>query len=191
MRINTFALAATMVVASLTLAAKTPTFLKKNDNMSILLHLNSWKSETITVAIKDQFGSTVFSETIQKPSGNRKYDLSGLGKGEYGFVVEDGLKLAAQTIVVKEDGILVNPATEERFKPVVKSRENVWQIQGLTLGSKAQISIINNDGDNVFQETIAKPVVERSYDVTRLERGDYTLICKIGNDTFMYPVEKK
>lgn len=191
MRISTIAIAATMVVASLTLSAKTPTFLKKNDNKSIILHLNTWKSDFITVSIKDHSGVTVFSEKINRPAGNRKYDLSGLSKGEYGFVVEDGLKLAAQNIVIAEEGLLVNPSTEERYKPVFKANGAVWQIQGLTMGTAAQLTIVNESGENVFQENITKPVVERSYDVSRLEKGDYTIVCKIGKDTFTYPVEKR
>ena len=92
--------------------------------------------------------------------------------------MEDGLKLAAQNIVIDEEGLLVNPSTEERYKPVFNANGDVWQIQGLTMGTAAQLTIVNESGENVFQENITKPVVERSYDVSRLEKGDYTIVCK-------------
>ncbi|MBK8111689.1 MAG: hypothetical protein IPK46_15895 [Saprospiraceae bacterium] len=60
MRINAITIAITMVLATASLAAKTPTFLKSNDSRSIILHLNAWKSDKIVVSIKDMAGVTVF-----------------------------------------------------------------------------------------------------------------------------------
>lgn len=191
MRINAITIAITMVLATTSLAAKTPTFLKMNDSRSIILHLNAWKSDNIVVSIKDKAGITVFSEKIQKPSGNRKYDLSGLTQGQYGFVVEDGLKLAAQTLVITNEGVVVNPATEETFKPVFKTEASIWKVQGLTLNQVTEVSIFDENGNRVFNEKIEKPVVERAYDVSRLDKGNYTIEYNNGNGTFTHQAIKK
>ena len=191
MRINAITIAITMVLATASLAAKTPTFLKSNDSRSIILHLNAWKSDKIVVSIKDMAGVTVFSEKIQNPSGNRKYDLSGLAQGQYGFVVEDGLKLAEQTLVITNEGVVVNPSTAESFRPVFKTDANIWKVQGLALNQTTEVAIFDENGNKVFNEKIEKPVVERAYDVSRLDKGNYTIEYSNGNDTFTHRAIKK
>ena len=77
------------------------------------------------------------------PGRQQKIRSFRLEQREVRFVVEDGLKLAAQNIVIDEEGLLVNPSTEERYKPVFNTNGDVWQIRGLTMGTAAQLTIVN------------------------------------------------
>lgn len=191
MRISILTMAFLCMSFATSLFAATPSFLKNNGSSSIILYVNEWKSEKIFVSIRDNEGIVVFSEKISPLAGNRRYELSALNAGQYMFVVEDGLKVSAQKFSVTPDGVKIDPSAQEKFKPVFITDENTWKIQGLALDQKVSVTIFDEQGSKLYNESIARPVVERSYNVSQLEKGEYYLEYNIGGDKFTYHAFKK
>ncbi|MBK8111690.1 MAG: hypothetical protein IPK46_15900 [Saprospiraceae bacterium] len=69
-------------------------------------------------------------------------------------MVEDGLKLAAQTLVISNEGVVVNPSTAETFTPVFKTDANIWKVQGLALNQATEVAIFDENGNKVFNEKL-------------------------------------
>ncbi|MBK8698682.1 MAG: hypothetical protein IPN29_03760 [Saprospiraceae bacterium] len=184
-------MAALLFVAITSLSAKTPSFLKNEDAKSIVLHLNHWKAEKITISIMDKSGNTVFSEALNLPKTNRKYDVSGLAQGQYSVMVEDGQKFAVQHLTIEMGQIYINQETDEVYKPIFLTENAVWSVQALTLEKNAVVSIYDENDNLVFTEKIEKPVVERRYDVSNLGRGSYIVEYSVANKVFTHKVDKK
>ena len=171
--------------------ATNPSFVKNLTSKTFVLDLKQWKNASITVSIKNESGSVVYSEALNQPKSGRKYNLSKTEDGTYTFVIEDAQKFVFQSVEINGDQITVNEKTEEIFKPIFKTLADVWVVQAMNLNKTAEVKIENENGEVVFSETINKPVVERKYNVSKLEKGRYEIIYSIGDEIFTHTAFKK
>ena len=187
---KSFVLVLALLVSAFTFA-KSPSFVKSVAEKTFVLDLKQWKNSSINVTIKNENGSIVYSEKIESPKTGRKYNLSKTEDGVYTFVIEDAQKFVFQSVEIDGINITVDAKTDEIFKPIFKTGTDVWIVQAMTLEKDAVIKIVNENGDVVFKETIVKPVVERKYNVAKLEKGKFEIIYSVGDEIFTHTAFKK
>lgn len=186
-----FILLAVALIVNVVANAKSPSFVKNVSSKTFVLDLKQWKNNSIKVSIKNENGAIVYSESIESPKSGRKYNLSKTDDGVYTFIIEDAQKFVFQSVEIDGNAITVNSNTDEIFKPIFKTGTDVWIVQAMNLDKQAQVSILNESGEVVFKETISKPVVERKYNVAKLERGQFEIIYSIGDEVFTHTAFKK
>lgn len=187
---KSFVIALALLVNAIAFGS-TPSFIKNVTEKTFVLDLKQWKNSSINVTIKNENGGIVYSEKIESPKAGRKYNLSRTEDGVYTFVIEDAQKFVLQSVEIKRNDISVDTKTEEIFKPIFKTSTDVWVIQAMALKQNAEIKIVNENGDVVFKEKIEKPVVERKYNVAKLEKGKFEIIYSVGNEIFTHTAFKK
>lgn len=180
------------VFVGLTASFAKPSFIKSVANdKSIVVNLESWKSSEIVLTIKNDNGVTLHSETL-KDKNAKKYNLAKLEDGQYNVVIENDQRITRQSVEIKGNSITVAPLVTEVFKPVfITNKGDVWSIQALNLEKDAAVKIVDEDGNVVFTETIAKPTVERKYNVSKLGQGEYEIIYTTSDYTFSHLAFKK
>ncbi len=184
-------LALSILISANVFASTTPNFIKEVNAKTIVVNLNNWKQSNITVTIKDEDGSIMFSEKIEKPQANRQYNLSKMNDGEYSISIENKQKVALQKVKIRKGEILVDAFIEETFKPIFLTYGNVWAIQALSLAKNAVVKIYDEDNNIVFSEKIDKPVVERKYNVAKLPAGNYEMVYSINGHVYTHSAFKK
>jgi hypothetical protein len=182
---------AVALIVSVIANAKTNSFVMSISPKTFVLDLKQWQNTSIEVSIKDETGVVIFNESLKNPKSGRMYILSQLENGNYTFVVEDAQKIVYQYVEVVENAVKINENTEEVFKPAFNTTSNYWTIHAMSLNKEANVKIIDNDGNVIFSETVTKPVVEKKYNVSKLQSGVYEIIYGIGDETFTHTAIKK
>jgi hypothetical protein len=182
---------AVALIVSVIANAKTNSFVMSISPKTFVLDLKQWQNTPIEVSIKDEFGVVIFEESLKNPKSGRMYILSELENGTYTFVVEDAQKIVYQYVEVIENAVKINENTVEVFKPVFNTTSNYWTVHAMSLNKEAHIKIIDKNGDIIFSETVSKPVVEKKYNVSKLQNGFYEIIYSVGDETFTHTAIKK
>ncbi len=152
---------------------KTLVFSKK---VSLLI---SELDDQATLAIYDQEGHELILESITRGSYAKIFDLSQLDEGDYSFHLSTGLRELEQPFEITSDRLLLDSKNASIvYLPVVRPGEN--SVDLLVFNQPAQrlkVLILDESGDIVFEERVHQPVtrMQKRYDVSMLERGNYTL----------------
>lgn len=164
-------------------AANTPGFVKNLQQKNIVLDLSQWKNQSVNITISNDLDEKIFSEICPNKKF-RKYNLNNLPSGNYKVTIEDNQKIAIQEFIIAKNSISINSDTREIFKPQFVIKENEWSLQALAQDNKSKIYISDENGDIIYEESIAKPSLTRRYDVSKLPSGRYEINYSIDGRTF-------
>ncbi|MBD0777544.1 hypothetical protein HPE56_07050 [Maribacter sp. ANRC-HE7] len=141
--------------------------------------------------VKDAFGITLYSETIQN-SGDyiKAFDLTKLPDGDYFFELVKDLKIKTIPFTIKATVADIKKENEKNeLRPFVKSEGNLVYISS-PCSNKRPLEINIYFDDNGFKlihsETIENTQnVNRMYSLNKTERGNYKIETKIEGRTFV------
>ncbi len=152
---------------------------------SLVIETALWKSDQISVQIKEATGVVILDETVKNSKGLRKYNLKNLPDGQYTLEVSNALKITTQDFTIESNSVQLSDVINTVYKPVIIWNESKLDINLLTLGNKALINIIDKDNNIVFAENLETPAVHKRYDLSGLADGEYTVTVAMNGRSFV------
>ncbi|WP_296621534.1 DUF3244 domain-containing protein [Marivirga sp.] len=167
--------------------------LTSKENKMITLRVGSAQSDLTNIRLKNQFGQVVYSETVENVNGILKnFDLRHLESGRYKIELENALNIEVLPITITWDSIAV---AHDQFttihKPFINLKENgTVDFNFLNLNANPTSIIITNEKGNViYKENLGNSSdIEKRYDISSLERGNYQFIVQNGGRNFKHSV---
>jgi len=130
-----------------------------------------------TLELQDNQKQVLISEIVEKGAYQRVFDLGHLPDGTYYFTAQDGLKVVQQQVAV-QGGFIRLQDRESYLLPIIHKRKdsiNVTVYSGRL--TDVVVKLYDDSGRLVFEEKKDNIVrFQRSYDLSRLQRGLYSLM---------------
>ena len=176
--IISFLLIALITTSAFTASAGTiadANFTMNISGQTLLLQTAQWNQSDLNVQIKDEEGRTIFDQTykITEATKIKKYNLSRLSEGTYKIVLSNELRTSKQNITKKDKGILIDPTIETYFKPQIS-----------VLGKQLKVNYLNHE--TIYEALIDHPGYNQQFNLSKLDRGSYTLLVTQGNERFIH-----
>jgi hypothetical protein len=167
--------------------------LTSKENKMITLRVGSAQSEVTNIRLKNQFGQVVYSETVENVNGILKnFDLKHLESGHYKIELENTFNIEVLPITITWDSIKV---AQNQFttvhKPFFNLKDNgTVDFNYLNLSAKSiSVTITNDKGNVIYKEDLGNSSdIEKRYDISSLEKGDYQFIVHSGDRNFKHSI---
>ena len=165
--------------------------LTSKENKMLTLRVGSAQSDLTTIILKNQFGQAVYNETIRNVEGILKnFDLRNLESGHYTVEIENDLTIEVLPISITWDSVKIDRNQFTTLhKPFIKLKENgMVDFNYLNLSTfSTSIVILDNKGNVVYKEDVGESSdIEKRYDISSLEKGEYQFIVQSGGRNFKY-----
>lgn len=151
------------------------------------LSLENVSSQT-SIKILDNEGFVLIEDKANASEPFEKiFNLENLKNGVYTLIIESDFKETVQPIVVTNRALIVDENKREEYFPAIirqeKSNVNVSLLNPTK--SLVSFSIVNRQGELVFKEMLKDQlVVEKSYNLTQLSGGYYTVVVDTSNGVY-------
>lgn len=156
---------------------------------TLTVETQTWKASSIIVKIRQVDGTIILEETVK--TGNlRKYNLKNLPAGDYILELSDKFRITEQSFMIKQEAVQLAANVSTTYKPVIAHKNNSVDVNLMTQGKNAYVSIFDTKGETLFEEKCESTSVHRRYDISRLPSGEYTVIVQVGDRTFTEKVQK-
>ncbi|QHI37319.1 hypothetical protein IMCC3317_26980 [Kordia antarctica] len=145
------------------------------------------------LVIKDADLSIIYKELIANDGiFSKGYDLTALPDGKYFFELEKDVEIVIMPFTVVSNEVKFEKEKEAFiYKPTVRTVDNIVYVSRLSLDTqplKIKIYYRESFGDTttlVFSEEIKNTkIIERIYELSKLKKGDYTIVFKTQNREF-------
>ena len=151
-------------------------------NKWIIVDKDNWKTPQVGVSIRKEDGTILIQENI---SVSKKYNLKNLPDGNYVLDLEDGQQIRTQSLQVDGD-ILYSKDISTIYKPHLVINQDYINMNLMTQGQKADISIQNAESNTVFSEKISNEVsATRRYNIKDLPAGNYIFKVSLNGQEFI------
>jgi hypothetical protein len=195
LKIQKMVFAFTMIALPLMSFASGFPFVKltSKENKMITLRVGSAQSDMTNIKIKNQFGQVIYSETVENVNGILKnFDLKNLESGHYKLELENALNIEILPITVSWDAVEVDYAQFTTiYKPFLKlNKDGNVDFNYLNLkGESTKVMILDNKGNVVYKEELGNNSdIEKRYDVSSLDGGNYEFIVQSGDRNFKHNI---
>ncbi|MEP7323170.1 MAG: hypothetical protein ABI761_14690 [Saprospiraceae bacterium] len=157
-----------------------PVFISPS-NKWIIVDKSGWKAPRIGVTIQSTDGTTLINESIRYST---RYNLKNVPDGTYLLQLEDDQKIRIQHLQVAHE-MLYSTGIITVYKPHLIINPDHVDMNLMTQGQSAEVSILDADSKEVFSEKINDEVsVTRRYNVNQLPEGEYSFVVKIADQLF-------
>ena len=115
-----------------------------------------------------------------------KYDLNELAIGEYTFIIDDLMKVERFKLNVTQEGVdFDSPVAEITYKPVVwLNADKKADFNLLALNNDVKVELIGDEGILLSESFEDRNVINKRYDLSDLDAGEYTLKVFIKDEVF-------
>ena len=151
-----------------------------NYGKKVSVEINNLKSEA-DISLVDELGKKLF-ETRVLANGTRAvkiFNLEQLPAGDYRFVVATQSKETLQPFVITDDEVQIRYDKRQVYLvPSIRVGNDYVDVSWLNSNISDLNVVINTpDGETVFEDDMANVLkVERRYNVSNLERGEYMVV---------------
>ena len=160
----------------------------KNNKTSIVIEA----SETMKgdqVVIRDQIGRVLYHENLEaNETYERIFQFSLFNNGVYIVSFENDYKVEYYNVIKNENSIkLLNLNNSNfSFKPIVKRDQDLAHVFLTNKGLKdVKLQVVDNSGELLnsmkFKDEL---IIKKSYDLSNLPSGSYSLLVEVGEQTF-------
>ncbi len=163
---------------------------------SVFLSFDDAINGEVTILLIDDNGAILHKEVVaNQPVFTKKFNLKNLPAGKYYLEVSDDLAKVVQPLKISVATLEIDPTSRTKtYKPVYQFENNRLNINFLALNSdKIDVSISNAQDQLVLSEvfkTAGKPFGQR-FDLSKLERGKYSIKINAGNQIYYKTVTIK
>lgn len=152
----------------------------------VKITINNLKSDA-TLAITDQAGGILITESIEKGTFGKIYNLELLPDGLYTIGIATTMKEIEQPFRIEQEAIIINTAQKrERLLPFVRLDQKIINVSMLNSRvTDVTVKIKNDAGDVLLTENLGYVVkVEKRYNLAALDRGRYQVIIETPDRTY-------
>jgi hypothetical protein len=147
----------------------------------LIVDKSNWKASKIEVSIKKEDGTVLIQEDIR---ASKKYNLKNVPAGIYTLELEDDQQIRIQSLQVSDD-IMYSTSITTIYKPHLIIDANNIDMNLMTQGEPATVTITNTESKTIFSEKIVNEVsATRRYNLKDLAAGDYTIRVSIAGQSF-------
>ena len=160
---------------------------KSTDSKKVVLNLSDMMAYQVQCRIIDDLGRIIHTDKIKTADvAQMKYDLNELEIGEYTFVIDDLMKVERFKLDVTNEGVdFDNPVADITYKPVVWLNEDkTADFNLLALNNDVKVELVGAEGILLSEFFKERNVINKRYDLSDLEEGDYTLKVFIKDEVF-------
>ena len=177
-----------LLVFSISLQAADKVTVDKNSSSSIVIEAD----ETVKgdeIIIRNQLGNVLYREQLVAGGSFRKiFQFSLFDNGVYIISFQNDDKVSYYNVIKKDSGIKLHDLNNDRFdfKPVVKRDQDLAHVFLTNESLKnVELSIEDRFGEVLTSTNFNKElIIKRSFDLSRLPKGEYNLIIEVGAQTF-------
>ncbi|HNQ37015.1 MAG: hypothetical protein KA780_04895 [Prolixibacteraceae bacterium] len=162
-----------------------------NEGKAIVALANE-RPARMVVSLSAGDGSLVYhSESKESQTGYRKlFDFSGLEDGRYVLSVKVNSTTVKRPISI-DGGALRVGDSEFRFDPYFSWSDDVLKISYLNFDGDPLRVTINGQESTVYEGSLGRNFsVMAGYDLSALDRGQYTVVVAGGDKQFVYTLNK-
>lgn len=163
-----------------------------NGTKKISISLNDLNSTT-KIELVDLQGIILTATKVKTPNYNSIFDLSTLPEGKYFLSIYLNNKEWVQPIVINKISLIIDKkAIKEYFSPVFNVNGTKLDLVMLNqFLSPVEIQILNQNGQPVFNEKLGSVLrVEKRFDLSTLEPGNYTMVVSAHNRNYYQPIKQ-
>lgn len=148
-------------------------------------------ASTFQISIKNEYGETIYyKETNADNKDYRKvYDFSKLEPGNYTLTATMGGSATERSFKISQDQIAVNDE-KASLDPYFSYKEGVLGVSFLNFGEeKLNLRFYDANGE-VFSKEIGNEFnVIEGFDLSKLSKGEYTVVLSAGSKEYAYNVD--
>lgn len=173
-----------MAIASATYAGMGDTHISvRNDAKRFSIHNNT--SSAVSIRIINEEGKVLYSENNKGKAFAKAFDMKGLAKGEYVLQIEDDQKIHNYPVTVSYNNLVIDKANvTTTYKPSVLIKGRAMDISMLLNGATADIVLYNSVNEQLVNTTAEGRYFSKRFNLSKLEKGSYTLKVGIDGQTF-------
>ncbi len=158
------------------------------ETQSIALYIPNADAQKVMVTIKNAENEVLFEKQAQVKNGfAQKFDLTGLGDGQYHLVVTDESKVVKQAFQINDKQVEMSKAEQLTFShPAIQYHSTQKLMQVITFSENPmKVNLYDGKGNIILSETGKQ--YSKAYNLSSLMRGDYTIevVCE-GESFFKY-----
>jgi hypothetical protein len=152
------------------------------DAQKVNLTIENYANKALTITLKDENGSVIYTEAVQKGIANywRKFDMSQVEANACSFTVSDGKESISKGLNTTERSIEANiqPTELQDLAVGMYQIENTMKMS-LAVHNKTSkavtISLKNAEGEEIYNEIVGKSYssYKRAFDLAGLADGTY------------------
>lgn len=163
----------------------------KTDNKA-LLEISNNNGQRLEINISNSFGETVYYHETKEGivNHNRLFDFSQLEQGNYKVEVKIDGASNEQLMTINKKGIVVGNSSK-RTDPFFNYKDNILSLSYLN-HSIEEMSMNIYQKSNLIWETKmdAQFVLHKGFDLSKLKRGEYTVVFSAGNEIYEYDLTR-
>lgn len=176
------------LLLSMSLQAADKVEVAKNNKTSVVIEATETK-EGDEVMIRNQRGEVLYREQLDASGTYKKIlQFSLFDNGVYIISFENDDKVTHYNVIKEDQGIKLLEVNKDLhdFKPIVKRNDDLAHIFFTNANlNDVELRITDDSGEELsstkFEEEL---IIKRSYDLSRLPSGKYSLMIKVGEQSF-------
>lgn len=150
-------------------------------NKWVIVDKSNWKIPKLDVSILKSDGTFLINEKIKV---SKKYNLKDVPDGSYSLEIEDDQLIRIQSLEISGDR-LFSTGVKTIYKPMILVKANLIDMNMMTQGEPAWITMRDNESNTVFTEKITQEVsVSRRFNLNQLPEGNYLLDVELSGKHF-------
>lgn len=157
-----------------------------------LLKISNNDGQKYEISILNSLGDLVYFHETKEASRNfsRMFDFSQLEHGNYKVEVKIEGASNEQLITINKKGIVVGN-TSKKTDPFFNYKGNILSLSYLN-HSIEEMSMNIYQKSNLIWETKMDPqfVLHKGFDLSKLEKGEYSVVFSAGNEIYEYDLTK-
>ncbi|MDP2888771.1 MAG: hypothetical protein Q8P34_07345 [Bacteroidota bacterium] len=157
-----------------------------------LLKISNNDGQKYEISILNSMGDLVYFHETKEASRNfnRMFDFSQLEHGDYKVEVKIDGASNEQLMTINKKGIVVGNSSK-RTAPFFNYKDNVLSLSYLN-HSIEEMSMNIYQKSNLIWETKmdAQFVLHKGFDLSKLKRGEYTVVFSAGNEIYEYDLTR-
>jgi hypothetical protein len=143
--------------------------------------------------IKDHYGMILFKELIENSGEYSKgFDLTALPDGNYYFELDKEVEIKIIPFVVLTNVVTFDKAKESTInKPFVAFKGGRLLVSKLALSNQPlEVKIYDKNSHLIYSDKLTDgKILERIYDVSKVEKGNYKIVMKSDGREFVKQIE--
>jgi hypothetical protein len=155
-----------------------------------VVEISSAAASNFQISISNTKGEVVYyHETDEESSDYRKvYDFSDLENGDYKFAVTVDRLTTERSFNVKNQNISVGKE-KNMIEPFFAYKAGILKLSYLNFSEKSMNLNFYNGNDLVYSNNIGNQfTVNKGFDLSKLEKGNYSVVLSTDDKTYNYNV---
>lgn len=179
----------TVLFSSATAFAGNINSITTDGTKAFIVDTKLWKSEYLTVEIRDKAGELIFDNKYSTKKGKR-FNLENLPSGEYSILIANELKSTKQEFIITAEEVVLLPNAVTVFKPVIIVKADHIDLNYLSTSNSITVSVYDLN-HNIFNVDYKNQVsINKRFDISNLPKGSYTFNVSSENKSYSKRFQK-